>query len=229
MNKQVIIACDFSSKEDFVNFISKFDSPLFLKIGMELFYNGGVEIIKYALKKQHKVFLDLKLHDIPNTVYKTLLVLKKLDVSFISVHASGGKKMLEAAAKALEGSKTKLVAVTVLTSLDDHVLCEELNVNSDVEQQVLRLAKLAKKCKINHIVCSANEVKKIKNEMDFKCITPGIRLANDSFQDQKRVTTPKDAYEFGSDYIVVGRSITKSDDVLESYKKIVKDFGGQNE
>ncbi len=229
MNKQVIIACDFSTKEDFVNFISKFEEQLFLKIGMELFYNAGKEVVEYAKKRGHKVFLDLKLHDIPNTVYKAMKNLVELEVDFVTVHASGGFEMMSVVAKALEHSETKALAVTVLTSLDNNSLKEELNINSDVNEHVLKLATLAKRSGINHIVCSPNEVQTIKNKLDVVCITPGIRLIGDSKSDQKRVTTPKDAYALGSDYIVVGRSITNSADAVQAYKRCVKEFGGNDE
>ncbi len=226
MNKEVIIACDFSSKEEFIQFISKFDEKLFLKIGMELFYKEGVEIVEYAKNQGHKIFLDLKLHDIPNTVYKALINLKTLDVDFITIHASGGSEMMKAVSKALENSSTKALAVTILTSLDDKVLKDELNIDLDVKSSVLNLATLAKNAGINHIVCSPNEVQLIKENLDIACITPGIRLAGDSKSDQKRVTTPQDAYKFGSDYIVVGRSITNSEDVVEAYKRCIREFGG---
>ncbi len=229
MNREVIIACDFSNKEDFVNFVSKFKEKLFLKIGMELFYEAGIEVIEYAKKQGHKVFLDLKLHDIPNTVYKAMLNLDRLGVDFVTVHASGGAEMMKAVSQALQNSETKALAVTVLTSLDDNALQNELNVNGDVNSQVLKLATLAKQSGINHIVCSPNEVETIKKQIDLVCITPGIRLDGDDKSDQKRVTTPKDAYNFGSDYIVVGRSITNSNDVVAAYQKCVKEFGGQNE
>lgn len=229
MNREVIIACDFSSRSDFVNFVSKFDQQLFLKIGMELFYKEGPEIVEYAKKCGHKVFLDLKLHDIPNTVHKALLNVKELDVEFVTVHASGGSEMLKSVTSALEGSNTKALAVTILTSIDEEMLSNELNVNVDLKSQVLNLAKLSKESGIYGVVCSPNEVTTIKENVDIACITPGIRMIGDSASDQKRISTPKDAYEMGSDFIVVGRSITGSSDVVAAYNECAKQFGGSHE
>ncbi|MFV0499439.1 MAG: orotidine-5'-phosphate decarboxylase [Bacilli bacterium] len=229
MNREVIIACDFSNRKDFVKFIDKFNEPLFLKIGMELFYKEGIEIIEYVKSKNHKVFLDLKLHDIPNTVYKAMLNIAKLDVEFVTVHASGGSEMLKSAAKAVKNTSTKILGVTVLTSIDEEILNNELNVNMSVRKQAVNLAKLCKENDIFGVICSPNEVKDIKNQVNIKCVTPGIRLTGDSLSDQKRVATPNDAYKMGSDYIVVGRSITASEDAVLSYKKCVKLFGGSYE
>lgn len=229
MNREVIIACDFSSRTEFESFINKFDQQLFLKIGMELFYKEGIEIVKYAKSKGHKVFLDLKLHDIPNTVYKAMLNLKDLDVDFVTVHASGGSEMLKSVSKALEGSNTKALAVSILTSIDEEMLRDELGVNKSLQDQVLSYAKLANSCGIYGLVCSPNEVEVIKQSVDIACVTPGIRLADDSVGDQKRVATPSSAYEMGSDYIVVGRSITGSNDVVTAYNTCVNQFGGNNE
>ncbi len=229
MNREVIIACDFSSRSDFVNFVSKFNQPLFLKIGMELFYKEGPEIVEYAKKCGHKVFLDLKLHDIPNTVHKAMLNIKELEVEFVTVHATGGSEMLKSVSSALEGSKTKALAVTVLTSIDEEILAGELNVKVDLNSQVLHLAKISRESGIYGVVCSPNEVLTIKENVDIACITPGIRMIGDAVGDQKRISTPKDAYEMGSDYIVVGRSITASDDVVKAYNECAKQFGGNHE
>ncbi len=228
MNREVIIACDFATKDDFVGFISKFDQPLFLKIGMELFYKEGPSIVEYAKQKGHKVFLDLKLHDIPNTVYKALLNLKGLDIDFVTVHASGGSEMLKSVSKALSGSKTCALAVTVLTSIDEKMLEEELGVKNKLQDQVLQYAMLSKDCGVGGIVCSPHEVQGIKEKVDIVCVTPGIRLRDDNKEDQKRIATPSYAYEMGSDYIVVGRSITQSDDVVKAYKECVAQFGGNH-
>ncbi len=229
MNREVIIACDFSSRSDFVNFVSKFNQPLFLKIGMELFYKEGPEIVEYAKKCGHKVFLDLKLHDIPNTVHKAMLNIKELEVEFVTVHATGGSEMLKSVSSALEGSKTKALAVTILTSIDEEILAGELNVKVDLNSQVLQLAKISRESGIYGVVCSPNEVLTIKENVDIACITPGIRMIGDAVGDQKRISTPKDAYEMGSDYIVVGRSITASDDVVKAYNECAKQFGGNHE
>lgn len=228
MNREVIIACDFSSFEEFKQFLNKFDEKLFLKIGMELFYKEGIKVVEYAKKIGHKVFLDLKLHDIPNTVYKALLNIKQYDVEFVTVHASGGREMLKACKEALDNSNTKILAVTVLTSIDQKAL-NELNIKVGVEEQVIQLASVVKECGIEYIVCSPNEVTVIKEELGLKCVTPGIRMIDDEHGDQKRVTTPKQAYLNGSDYIVVGRSITNSDDVVSAYNECVKQFGGYDE
>ncbi len=229
MNREVIVACDFSSRADLVKFVSKFDQPLFLKIGMELFYKEGPEIIEYVKKCGHKVFLDLKLHDIPNTVYKAMLNIKELDVEFVTVHASGGSAMLSKVTEALEGSNTKALAVTILTSIDNEMLQNELGVNKSLEEQVENLAKVSKSSGIYGVVCSPNEVSVIKENVDIACVTPGIRMAGDDAGDQKRISTPQDAYEMGSDYIVVGRSITASDDVVSAYNKCASQFGGSDE
>ncbi|MFV0424816.1 MAG: orotidine-5'-phosphate decarboxylase [Bacilli bacterium] len=229
MNREVIIACDFSSRVEFINFVNKFNQPLFLKIGMELFYKEGPEIVEYAKKCGHKVFLDLKLHDIPNTVYKSLLNIKNLNVEFVTVHASGGSAMLKQVSKALEGSNTKALAVTILTSIDDEMLEEELNVKVDLKSQVVNLAKISKKSGIFGVICSPNEVTVIKENVDIACVTPGIRMSKDTADDQKRIATPKDAYEMGSDFIVVGRSITASEDVVSAYNTCAKQFGGSYE
>ncbi len=228
MNKEVIIACDFATRSDFICFVSKFEQPLFLKIGMELFYKEGPAIIEYAKLRGHKVFLDLKLHDIPNTVYKAMLNIKDLDVDFVTVHASGGSEMLKSVSKALSGSKTRALAVTVLTSIDEKMLEEELGVKNNLQEQVLNYAKISKESGISGIVCSPNEVQFIKENLDITCVTPGIRMSDDNNEDQKRVATPSGAYEMGSDYIVVGRSITQSDDVVKAYEECVKQFGGCN-
>lgn len=229
MNKEVIIACDFSSKEELEKFLSNFNQKLFLKIGMELYYKEGPTIVEYAKKLGHKVFLDLKLHDIPNTVHKALKNIAKLNVDFVTVHASGGSTMLKATSEALEGTNTKALAVTVLTSIDSTTLTNELNVSKSIEEQAVHLAKLAFDNNIYGVICSPNEVVEIKKHVDIACITPGIRLAGDAVGDQKRVATPHDAYNMGSDYIVVGRSITSSNNPSESYNTCVKQFGGNYE
>lgn len=226
MNKDVIIACDFENKKELEEFLNKFDEQLFLKIGMELFYQEGPSIIKYVKDLGHKVFLDLKLHDIPNTVYKSMLNIKKLDVEFVTIHAAGGYEMMSKVSEALEGSNTKALAVTILTSIDDKILNDELNIKSSLDQQVKHLALLSKKAGIYGVICSPQEVEMLKKE-DINCITPGIRLADNNNDDQKRVMTPEMARIAGSDYIVVGRSITNSSDVVKSYHEIRKQFKGE--
>ncbi len=230
MNREVIIACDFSTKEDLLQFLSKFnDEKLFLKLGMEIYYKEGNEIVKLIQSMGHKIFLDLKLHDIPNTVYKALRNIAKLNVEFVTVHATGGSEMLKSVTDALKDSSTKALAVTVLTSIDNQILKNELNVGTNVENQVVNLAKISKECGIYGVICSPNEVEAIKSNVDIACVTPGIRMTGDSVGDQKRISTPSDAYKMGSDYIVVGRSITASDDVVNAYKRCVEEFGGSYE
>lgn len=225
MNKDVIIACDFESKKELESFLSNFNESLFLKIGMELFYQEGPSIIKYVKSLGHKVFLDLKLHDIPNTVYKAMLNIKKLDVEFVTIHAAGGFEMMQKASLALENSNTKALAVTVLTSIDDDILNNELNVKNNIIEQVRHLALLSKKAGIYGVICSPLEVEALKKE-DIVCVTPGIRI-DDNKDDQKRVMSPSLARKAGSDYIVVGRSITNSDNVVKAYHDIKKQFKGE--
>ena len=227
MENNVIIACDFATKDDLYNFLKPFEglNP-YLKIGMELFYACGPEMVKELKDKGFKIFLDLKLCDIPNTVEKAMRNLAKLGVDITNVHASGGIKMMEAAKRGLAGSNTKLIAVTILTSLDDTALSQELDINKTVKEVVYDYAKNAKKAGLDGIVCSPLEAG-IAKELGLISVTPGIRLAGDQKGDQKRVTTPHDAYNLGSTYIVVGRSITGSENPVEQYLKCVKEFGNE--
>ena len=224
MERDVIIACDFANKEDLFNFLKPFKglNP-YLKIGMELFYSAGPEMVKELKELGFKIFLDLKLCDIPNTVEKAMLNIAKLGVDITNVHASGGIKMMEAAKRGLEGTNTKLIAVTILTSLDDEALKNELDIVKPVKEVVLDYATNAKKAGLDGIVCSPLEAN-IAKELNLISVTPGIRLAGDAKGDQKRVTTPTDAYNLGSTYIVVGRSITASLNPVEQYLRCVKEF-----
>ena len=224
MERDVIIACDFANKEDLFNFLKPFKglNP-YLKIGMELFYSAGPEMVKELKELGFKIFLDLKLCDIPNTVEKAMRNIAKLGVDITNVHASGGIKMMEAAKRGLEGTNTKLIAVTVLTSLDDDALKNELDIVKPVKEVVLDYATNAKKAGLDGIVCSPLEAN-IAKELNLISVTPGIRLAGDAKGDQKRVTTPNDAYNLGSTYIVVGRSITASSNPVEQYLRCVKEF-----
>ena len=224
MERDVIIACDFANKEDLFNFLKPFKglNP-YLKIGMELFYSAGPEMVKELKELGFKIFLDLKLCDIPNTVEKAMLNIAKLGVDITNVHASGGIKMMEAAKRGLEGTNTKLIAVTILTSLDDEALKNELDIVKPVKEVVLDYATNAKKAGLDGIVCSPLEAN-IAKELNLISVTPGIRLAGDAKGDQKRVTTPNDAYNLGSTYIVVGRSITASLNPVEQYLRCVKEF-----
>ena len=230
MGKAVIIACDFKNKKETLEFLSKFkDEKLYLKIGMELFYAEGPDIVKELKKKGHKIFLDLKLHDIPNTVEKAMERLSNLDIDMTNVHASGTIKMMEAGLKGLtkeDGTRPLLIAVTQLTSTSQEAMEEDLLIKENIEEVVMHYAENSKKAGLDGVVCSPLEVKAVKNRCgkDFLTITPGIRFSTDSKDDQSRITIPAKAKELGSDYIVVGRPITKAENPVEAYNKCVKDF-----
>lgn len=230
MGKAVIIACDFKDKEETLNFLNKFeDEKLYLKIGMELFYSEGPEIVREIKKRGHKIFLDLKLHDIPNTVEKAMKSLANLDVDMTNVHASGTIKMMEAGLKGLtkeDGTRPLLIAVTQLTSTSQEVMEQDLLIKENIEDVVMHYAENSKKAGLDGVVCSPLEVQAVKRKCgkEFLTITPGIRFSEDSKDDQSRITTPAKAKELGSDYIVVGRSITKAESPREAYRKCVEDF-----
>lgn len=232
MCKDVIIACDFSSKEELYAFLEKLgDQKPYLKVGMELYYKEGAPMVRELKEQGYKIFLDLKLHDIPNTVYKAMRNLGELGVDITNVHASGGIKMMAAALKGLregagEGAMPKLIAVTQLTSTDAETLKNELLIGESLENTVKHYALNAKTAGLDGVVCSPLEASIIK-ELGLMSVTPGIRLAGDSVDDQKRVTTPKKAREMGSTYIVVGRSITGADDPREAYLRCTKEFKGE--
>ena len=227
MGKDVIIACDFSSAEETMSFLDRFgDLKPYVKIGMELFYAEGPQIVRTLKARGHKVFLDLKLHDIPNTVGKAMSVLNGLGVDMCNVHAAGASEMMRAAAKAFAGSDTLVIAVTQLTSTSEAQLHEELLISSCMEETVRSYALNARKAGLDGVVCSPLESAAVHETCgkDFLTVTPGVRLAGDSKGDQKRVTTPAIARELGSDYIVVGRSITGADDPLQAYRQCVEEF-----
>ncbi len=232
MCKDVIIACDFSSKEELYAFLEKLgDQKPYLKVGMELYYKEGAPMVRELKAKGFKIFLDLKLHDIPNTVYKAMRNLGELGVDITNVHAAGGIKMMAAALKGLregagEGTMPKLIAVTQLTSTDADTLKNELLIEESLENTVKHYALNAKAAGLDGVVCSPLEASIIK-ELGLMSVTPGIRLAGDSVDDQKRVTTPAKAREMGSTYIVVGRSITGAEDPREAYIKCSKEFKGE--
>ncbi len=232
MCKDVIIACDFSSKEELYAFLEKLgDQKPYLKVGMELYYKEGAPMVRELKAKGFKIFLDLKLHDIPNTVYKAMRNLGELGVDITNVHAAGGIKMMAAALKGLregagEGNMPQLIAVTQLTSTDAETLKNELLIEESLENTVKHYALNAKSAGLDGVVCSPLEASIIK-EIGLMSVTPGIRLAGDSVDDQKRVTTPKKARELGSTYIVVGRSITGAEDPREAYIKCAKEFKGE--
>ena len=233
-DSKICIALDFQNKEEVKSFLEKFnDEKLYVKVGMELFYGEGIEMVKMIKEMGHNIFLDLKLHDIPNTVKSAMKQLAKLDVDMVNVHASGGKAMMKAAIEGLEEGKIgnerpKCIAVTCLTSLDQEVLNNELLIEKPLEEVVLKWANNAKEAGLDGVVCSPLESKIIHDNLgvDFLTVTPGIRLASDSVNDQKRVTTPAMARELTSSYIVVGRTITGSDDPYATYKKVYQDFQG---
>ena len=232
MGKAVIIACDFKDKEETLDFLNKFENEqLYLKIGMELFYSEGPEIVREIKKRGHKIFLDLKLHDIPNTVEKAMKSLANLDVDMTNVHASGTTKMMEAGLRGLtkeDGTRPLLIAVTQLTSTSQEVMEQDLLIKENIEDVVMHYAENSKKAGLDGVVCSPLEVQAVKNRCgkEFLTITPGIRFSTDSKDDQSRITTPAKAKELGSDYIVVGRSITKAENPVEAYRKCVEDFCG---
>lgn len=228
----VIIACDFSSKEETLKFLDQFkEEKPFVKIGMELFYAEGGEIVKEIKKRGHKIFLDLKLCDIPNTVYKATKNIAALGVDMTNVHAFGSIEMMKAAKKAINevNPETKLIAVTVLTSSDQNVLDNELMIDGNINDVILKYASNTKEAGLDGVVCSPLESKIIKEKCgeDFLTVTPGIRFADDAKGDQKRVTTPAMAKEIGSSYIVVGRSITGAKDPVEAYRRCVREFIGE--
>ena len=230
MGKAVIIACDFKDKEETLNFLNKFENEkLYLKIGMELFYSEGPEIVREIKKRGHKIFLDLKLHDIPNTVEKAMKSLANLNVDMTNVHASGTIKMMEAGLRGLtkeDGTRPLLIAVTQLTSTSQEVMEQDLLIKENIEDVVMHYAENSKKAGLDGVVCSPLEVQAVKRKCgkDFLTITPGIRFSTDSKDDQSRITTPAKAKELGSDYIVVGRTITKAENPQEAYRKCVEDF-----
>ena len=232
MKKDVIIACDFNGKEQLFAFLDKFkEEKPFLKVGMELFYAGGAEIVKEIKRRGHKIFLDLKLHDIPNTVKKSMSVLSSLDVDMVNLHAAGGSAMMKGAIEGLtraDGTRPLLIAVTQLTSTNQELMTNELLIDKPIDEVVMSYAKNAKDCGLDGVVCSPLEAGKVHGVCGekFLTITPGIRLAGDAVGDQKRVTTPKMAKEIGSDYIVVGRSITGAEDPVAAYRKCVEEFLG---
>ena len=233
MNKDVIIACDFNSAEQLFNFLDKFDGveKPYLKVGMELFYASGNQIIKEIKRRGHKIFLDLKLHDIPNTVKKSMAVLSALDVDMVNLHASGGSIMMKGALEGLtrpDGTRPLLIAVTQLTSTNQELMTNELLIDKPLDEVVMSYALNTKNSGLDGVVCSPLEAGKVKEVCgkEFLTITPGIRLEGDSAGDQKRITTPALARELGSDYIVVGRSITGASDPVKAYRQCVKEFLG---
>ena len=230
MGRDVIIACDFNSKEEVVNFLGKFkDEKPFVKIGMELFYAEGPEIVRTIKGMGHKIFLDLKLHDIPNTVKKSMAVLSGLDVDLCNLHASGTVRMMEAALEGLtrpDGTRPLLIAVTQLTSTDQESMENDLLIHEPIDKVVMHYASNAKKAGLDGVVCSPLEAGKVHEVCgkDFLTVTPGVRFADGDIGDQKRVMTPAEAKKIGSDYIVVGRPITAAEDPVAAYERCINEF-----
>ena len=232
MGKDVIIACDFSSKEETLAFLDKFSGKKpYVKIGMELFYAAGPEIVREIKARGHQIFLDLKLHDIPNTVKKAMAVLSRLDVDICNLHAAGTAEMMRAALEGLtrpDGTRPLLIAVTQLTSTNQEALENELLIDRPIDQVVMSYAENAKRAGLDGVVCSPLEAEKVHNlcGRDFLTVTPGVRFADGDKGDQKRVMTPAQAREIGSDYIVVGRPITAAADPVAAYHRCLSDFVG---
>lgn len=234
MSKDIIIACDFNSKADLMAFLDNFkneERKPFLKVGMELFYAEGPAIIKEIKERGHKIFLDLKLHDIPNTVKKAMSVLSALDVDICNLHAAGTKAMMEAALEGLtrpDGTRPLLIAVTQLTSTSEERMKADLLIDHPLDEVVMHYAKNAKDSGLDGVVCSPLEAGKVKAVCGdaFLTVTPGVRFADGEVGDQVRVTTPAKAKELGSDYIVVGRPITQAPDPVAAYHRCISEFLG---
>ena len=232
MGKDVIIACDFASAEETFAFLDRFTGRKpFVKIGMELYYAEGPEIVRQLKARGHKIFLDLKLHDIPNTVKKAMTVLRKLDVDIVNLHAAGTTAMMQAALEGLtrpDGTRPLLIAVTQLTSTDQEALENDLMIHAPMEEVVMHYAETARKAGLDGVVCSPLEAGKVHEVCgkNFLTVTPGVRFAGGEVGDQKRVMTPAAAKEIGSDYIVVGRPITAAPDPVAAYERCVAEFCG---
>ena len=230
MGKDVIIACDFADKETALNFLDKFEGRKpFVKIGMELFYAEGPQIVREIKARGHKIFLDLKLHDIPNTVKKSLAVLSRLDVDMCNLHAAGTSRMMEAALEGLtrpDGTRPLLIAVTQLTSTDQEAMERDLLIKEPIDKVVMHYAETAKNAGLDGVVCSPLEAQKVHDICGekFLTVTPGVRFADGDIGDQKRVMTPEQAKKIGSDYIVVGRPITAAPDPVAAYERCIKEF-----
>ena len=231
MAKDVIIACDFSSKEAVLDFLDLFpegEKP-FVKIGMELFYGEGPQIVRELKARGHRIFLDLKLHDIPNTVRKAMAVLARMDVDLVNVHAAGTIEMMRAAREGLtrpDGSRPLLIAVTQLTSTDEARMQQELLIRTGLGRAIVHYAQNAKEAGLDGVVCSPLEAAMVKEQCgaDFLAVTPGIRFADAAADDQRRITTPAQARVLGSDYIVVGRPITAAADPVAAWRRCVDEF-----
>lgn len=235
MKRDVIIACDFPSAEATLAFLDKFkEEKPFLKIGMELYYGAGPEIVREIRRRGHRIFLDLKLHDIPNTVKKAMRVLSALDVDMVNVHAGGGIEMMRAALEGLregrtDGTRPLIIAVTQLTSTSQQALNEQLLIEGNINDVIAQYARNAREAGLDGVVCSPLEARLVKDACgtDFLTVTPGIRYPDAAKDDQSRITSPAKAREIGSDFIVVGRPITAAEDPVAAYRRVVKDFCGE--
>ena len=232
MGKDVIIACDFASAQATVDFLDKFEGKKpFVKIGMELYYAEGPAIVREIKARGHKIFLDLKLHDIPNTVKKSMAVLSRLDVDMTNLHAAGTTKMMEAAIEGLtkpDGTRPILIAVTQLTSTDQETMENDLLIKEPIAEVVMHYAECARDAGLDGVVCSPLEAGKVHERCGagFVTVTPGVRFADGVKGDQKRVMTPEEAKKIGSDYIVVGRPITAAEDPVAAYERCCREFIG---
>ncbi|MBQ9476800.1 MAG: orotidine-5'-phosphate decarboxylase [Bacteroidales bacterium] len=231
MAKDVIIACDFNGRDETLRFLDRFpaDCRPYVKIGMELYYSAGPDIVRAIKERGHRIFLDLKLHDIPNTVRKTMKVLSSLDIDMCNVHAAGTVDMMRAALEGLvrpDGTRPLLIAVTQLTSTDEERLHRELLVSAPMAETIAHYAENARTAGLDGVVCSPLEAAMVHERCgaDFLAVTPGIRFAGAGADDQRRITTPAQAREIGSDYIVVGRPITAAGDPVAAYRQCIKDF-----
>lgn len=231
MAKDVIIACDFSSARQTFDFLDKFEGTRkpFVKIGMELFYAEGPQIVREIKRRGHPVFLDLKLHDIPNTVRKSMKVLSSLDIDMTNVHAAGTIEMMQAALEGLtrpDGTRPLLIAVTQLTSTSQERMQQELLIGAGINETIVKYADNARKAGLDGVVCSPLEAGMVKEACgkDFVTVTPGVRFADAAADDQVRITTPAKARQIGSDYIVVGRPITAAEDPVAAYNRCLEEF-----
>ena len=233
MAKDVIIACDFDSKEKVLNFLDLFKGKKpFVKIGMELYYAEGPAIVKEIKARGHKIFLDLKLHDIPNTVKKAMAVLSRLDVDMTNLHVAGATTMMKGALEGLtreDGSRPILIGVTQLTSTDQETMERDMLIKEPIDKVVMHYAKVCANAGLDGVVCSPLEAQKVHETCgnNFVTVTPGIRFADGEVGDQKRIMTPAEARKIGSDYIVVGRPITASDDPVKAYEQCIREFLGE--
>ncbi len=230
MDRDVIVALDFSGREEVISFLDRFSGKKpFVKIGMELYYAEGPAIVKEIKERGHKIFLDLKLHDIPNTVEKAMRVLSRLNVDMVNLHAAGTTAMMEAALRGLtreDGTRPLLIAVTQLTSTDQESMEKDLLIKEPIAEVVMHYAKTAKNAGLDGVVCSPLEAAKVHEVCgkEFLTVTPGVRFAENDKGDQKRVMTPEEAKKIGSDFIVVGRPITKAADPVAAYERCIREF-----